>query len=96
MVVFVNVIAVIDARTKEKGSRVARKRDINEHTRVAKPQLFGRPRSGWDDDIKMDLEEICREIEGVQLAQGGFQRLVFANTILKVLVLQPAKILVIS
>lgn len=94
--VFINVIAVIDARTKEKGSRVARMHDVNEHTWVAKPQLFDRPRFGWDDDIKMDLDEICREIEWVQPAQGGFQRLACANMILKVWVLQTAKILLTS
>ena len=73
--VFINAITVTDARTKERGSRVARMHDINEHTCVAKPQLFGRPRCRWDDNIKMDLEEICREIEWVQLAQDGFSDL---------------------
>jgi hypothetical protein len=72
-VVFINVTAVSDARTKEKGSRVARMHDINVHTWVAKPHLFDRPRFGWDDNIKMDLEEICREIEWVQPAPDGFQ-----------------------
>jgi hypothetical protein len=95
-VVFTNVIAVIDARTKEKGSRVARMRDMNEHTWVAKPQTFDRPRCRWDDDIKLDLQEIRREIEWVQLAQGGLQRLACANTILRVWVLQTAEILVTS
>ena len=65
--------ATIYARTKETGSRVAGMHDINEYTWVGKPQLFGRTRCRRDDNIKMDLEEICREIEWVQLADVGFQ-----------------------
>ena len=91
--VFINVNAVTDPRTKKKGSRVARTHDIKEHIWVAKPQLFDRPRCRWEDNIKVNLEDICRESECVQLAQDGFQWLAFANVRLKVWVFQTAKIL---
>ena len=67
---FINVTPITDSRTKEKGSRVARIDDINEHTRVAKPQLSGRSRCRWDDNIKIDLEEICRVIEWRSTGRG--------------------------
>jgi hypothetical protein len=73
LVVFTDVTAVTDARTEGKGSRVARTHDINEHTWVAEPQLFGRPRFGWGDNIKMDPEEMCWEKEWVQLAEDALQ-----------------------
>ena len=93
---FIHVTRIADARTKERGRRVARMHDINEHTWVAKPQLFGRSRCRCDVNIKIDLEEICRVTEWVQLAEDGFQVLAFANAILKVWVLQTAKMLVTS
>jgi hypothetical protein len=42
LVVFISVTVVTDARTKGKGSRVARMYYINEHTWVARPQMFDR------------------------------------------------------
>ena len=41
---------------------------------VGKPEgkrLLGRPRGRWDDNIKMDLEEVgCKGMDWIELAQG--------------------------
>jgi len=40
---------------------------------VGKPEgkrSFGRPRRGWKDNIKMDLQEVvCGVMDGIELAQ---------------------------
>ena len=34
-------------------------------------RLLGRPRGRWDDNIKMDLEEVgCKGMDWIELAQG--------------------------
>jgi hypothetical protein len=45
----------------------------------------GRPRRRWEDNIKMDLREIC--IDGanwIQLVQDRIQWWTFVNTVMKV------------
>ena len=33
-------------------------------------RLFGRPRSRWEDDIKMDIQEVgCGDMDWIELAQ---------------------------
>jgi hypothetical protein len=44
---------------------------------------LGRPRRGWEDDIKLDLREIgIDEANGIQLAQDRVQWRVFVNTVI--------------
>jgi len=51
---------------------------------VGKPEgkrPFGRPRCGWEDNIKMDLQEVeCEGMDWIELAQdrGGWRALVNA------------------
>jgi hypothetical protein len=53
---------------------------------VGKPEgkrPLGRPRRGWEDNIKMDLREKgIDEANWIRLAQDGVQWLAFVNTVM--------------
>jgi hypothetical protein len=54
---------------------------------VGKPdgtKLIGRPRCGWEDNIKMDFKEtIWGGMDCIHLAQDRDQRRVLVNTVMK-------------
>jgi hypothetical protein len=58
---------------------------------VGKPEvkrLLGRPRSMWEDNIKLDLREIgIDEANWIRLAQDRVQWRAFVNTVMKLRVL---------
>jgi hypothetical protein len=83
-----NVIRVIKARRTKLAGHVARMRDKNSYDILAeKPEgktLLGRPRSRWEDNIKMDLKEIGWEVVDCKhLAQDRDQRRALVNTVMK-------------
>jgi hypothetical protein len=53
---------------------------------VGKPEgkrLLGRPRSGWEDNIKMDLQEVgCGGVGWIKLAQGRDRWQALAKTVM--------------
>jgi len=47
-----------------------------------KPPL-GRPRRRWEDNIKMDLQEVrCRDMDRIELAQDGDRWWAFVNAVM--------------
>jgi hypothetical protein len=57
---------------------------------VGKPEgkrPLGRPRRRWEDNIKMDLQEVeCGGMDWIQLAQGRYRWRELTNTVMSVLV----------
>jgi len=53
---------------------------------VGKPEgdsLLGRPRSKWEDNIKMDLQEVGRgDMEWIELAQDRDRWRAFVNAVM--------------
>jgi hypothetical protein len=44
---------------------------------------LGRPRRRWEDNIKMDLQEVgCEDMDGIELAQDRDRWWVFLNAIM--------------
>ena len=44
---------------------------------------FGRPRLRWEDNIKMDLQEVgCEVMDWIELAQGGDRWRAFVNAVI--------------
>jgi len=55
--------------------------------RLKGKRLLGRPRHGWEDNIKIDLGEIgIDEANWIQLAQNRVQWWAFVNTVMNLLV----------
>ena len=45
-------------------------------------RLFGRPRRRWEDNIKMDLQEVgCGSVDWIELAQDRDKRRVLVNAV---------------
>ena len=45
---------------------------------------LGRPRRRWDDNIKMDLQEVgCEGMDWIQLAQDRNRRRALVNAVMK-------------
>jgi len=57
---------------------------------VGKPEgkrPLGRPRPGWKDNIKMDLQELgCGGVEYVELAQGRDRWRALVNAVMNLLI----------
>jgi hypothetical protein len=53
---------------------------------VGKPERkipLGRPRLRWEDNIKMDLQEVeCRSMDWIELAQDRDRRRVLVNAVM--------------
>ena len=53
---------------------------------VGKPQgkrPLGRPRRRWEDNIKMDLQEIgCGDMDGIELAQDKYRWWALGNAVM--------------
>jgi hypothetical protein len=44
---------------------------------------LGRPRRKWEDNIKMDLQEVgCRDMDWIELAQDRDRRRVVVNVVI--------------
>jgi hypothetical protein len=52
-------------------------------------RLFGRPRPRWDDNIKLDIEEIvwCIDIDWIGLAEDRDKWLAVVRTVMNIWVL---------
>jgi hypothetical protein len=71
-----NIVRVIKSRRMRWAGHVAHmgeRRDVY-RVLVGKPEgkrPLGRPRRGWEDNIKMDLQEVgCGGVDWIELAQG--------------------------
>jgi len=50
-------------------------------------RLLGRPRCRWEDNIKIDLQEVgCGGIDWIDLAQGRYRERAFVNAVINFLV----------
>jgi hypothetical protein len=59
---------------------------------VGKPEgkrPLGRPRRRWEDEIRVDLREIGRGVEWIQVAQDRDRWLALVNTVMNLLLLAP-------
>jgi hypothetical protein len=59
---------------------------------VGKPEgkrPLGRPRRRWEDGIRVDLREIGRGVEWIQVAQDRDRWLALVNTVMNLLLLAP-------
>jgi hypothetical protein len=54
---------------------------------VEKPEgkrPLGRPRRRWEDNIKMDVQEVgCGDMDWIELAQDRYRWRVFVNAVMK-------------
>ena len=66
-------------------ARMGEKRDVY-RVLVGKPEgkrPLGRPRRRWEDNIKMDLQEVgCRGVEWIKLSQDRDRWRVFVNAVM--------------
>ena len=66
-------------------ARIGEKRGLY-RALVAKPvgkRLLGRSKSRWEDNIKMDLQEVgCRDMVWIEVAQGRDRLRVLVNAIM--------------
>jgi hypothetical protein len=47
-------------------------------------RLLGRPRSRWEDNIKMDLQEVgCRGVDWIELDQDRYRRRALVNAVMR-------------
>jgi hypothetical protein len=79
-----DIVRVIKSRRMRLAGHVARMGEGRGVYRVlvGKPPL-GRPRHRWDDNIKMDLQEVgCGGIDWIELAQDRDRWRAFANAVL--------------
>ena len=54
---------------------------------VGKPEgkrPLGRPRHGWEDNIKMDLQEVGGDVEWMELAQDRDRWRTLVNTVMNI------------
>ena len=83
-----NIVRVIELRRMEWVGHVARTgkrrcvyRVLVEKTEGKKP--LGRPRRGWEDNIKMELQEVrCGGIDWIELAQDRGRWRAFLNAVM--------------
>ena len=83
-----NVVRVIKWRRMRWAGHVARmgeKRSVK-RVLVGKPEgkrPFGRPRSRWEDNIKMDLQEVeCGGVDWIELAQDRYRWRALVNAVM--------------
>ena len=83
-----SILRVIKSRRMRYAGHVARmgeKRDVY-RVLVGKPEgkrPLGRPRRRWEDNIKMDLQEVgCRGVEWIKLSQDRDRWRVFVNAVM--------------
>jgi len=80
-----NIVRVVKSRRMRRAGHVARMgegRDVH-RVLVGKPEgkrLLGRPRRRWEDNIKMDLREVGRGGEWMELAQDRDRWRTLVNT----------------
>ena len=88
-----NIIRVIKSRRVRWAGHVARMGDSRGVHRVLvrKPEgkrPLGRPRGRWEDNIKMDLQEVgCRSVDWIELAQDRERWRALVNAIMIILVI---------
>jgi hypothetical protein len=82
------IFRVIKARRMRWAGHVARMGEVRGayNTLVGKPEgrrPLGRPRHGWEDNIKMDLREIdFGDVDWIHLAQDRDRRRAVVNTVM--------------
>jgi hypothetical protein len=82
-----NIVRVIKSRRMRWAGHVARNGEGRSIYRVSvgRPEIKrpqGRPRRGWEDNIKIDLREIgIDEVNWIRLAQDRIQWWAFVNTV---------------
>jgi hypothetical protein len=82
-----NIIRVIKSRRKKWAVHVARMGERRGACRVlaGKPEgkrTFGRPRRRWEDNIKMDLQDVgCGGMDWIELAQDRERWRALVNTV---------------
>jgi len=80
-----NIVRVVKSRRMRRAGHVARMgegRDVH-RVLVGKPEgkrILGRPRRRWEDNIKMDLREVGRGGEWMELAQDRDRWRTLVNT----------------
>jgi len=84
-----NIVRVIKSRRMRWAGHVAHmgeRRDVY-RVLVGKPEgkkPLGRPRLRWEDNIKMDLQEVgCGGMDWIELAQDGDKWRALVNTVMK-------------
>jgi hypothetical protein len=82
-----NIIRVIKSRRTRWTGHVARKRDMKGEYRVfiRRPEgkrPLGRPRRRWEDNIKMDLQEVGWSMDWIDLAQDRDRCWALANAVM--------------
>jgi hypothetical protein len=84
-----NIVRVIKSKRMRWVSHVARMEEVRGvfyKVLVGRPEgkkPLGRPRSRWEDNIKLDLREIwLDEATWIQLAEDRVQRRAFVNTVM--------------
>jgi len=82
-----NIVRVIKSRMRWAGhvARTGKKRDVN-RVLVDKSEgqrSLGRPRHRWEDNMKMDLQEVgCRGMDWIELAQYRDRCRALVNTVM--------------
>ena len=85
-----NTLRVIQSRRMRWADHVARIRERRGVYRVlvGKPEgkrLHGRPRHGWEDNIKMDLQEVeCEGMDWIELAQDRDRCRALVNAVMNI------------
>ena len=80
-----SIVRVIESRRVGHVARTGKRRGIHRalvgKTEGKKP--LGRPRRGWEDNIKMELQEVrCGGMDGIELAQDRSRWRAFLNAVM--------------
>jgi len=82
-----NIVRVIKSRMRWAGhtARIGERKDVH-MVLVGKPEekrQLGRPRRRWEDNIKVDLQEVgCGGMDWIEMAQDRDRWRVFVNAVM--------------